>query len=263
MGRVACVNTIEILANNWRSSGVEPGGVLLVHSSLKRTLAKYPLLKPSDILESFLIAVGNSGTLLLPVFNFNFNAGKPFDITSTPSQMGALTEAARIHPKACRSGHPVYSFVAIGQQAEKFGDIDNTSGYGADSPFALLRQFEGQIAVLDLPDQRSMTFYHHVEEMCQVPYRYHKFFEAGYLGEDGQESLKRYSIFVRDLDQGVLTHVDPAGERLWKAGLYSGERPGIGNGLRVIGACAMFEFVCGLISNGLAENNLFRVEVEA
>ena len=254
------MTVIDQLAAGWQRCGVQEGGVLLVHSSLRRTLGMHSKLSAEDILHSLLVAVGPDGTLLLPAFNFDFNKGVPFDIAKTPSHMGGLTEVARARPDACRSGHPVYSFIALGKHSHAFGAINNKSGYGADSPFALLRKLDGQIGVLDLPDQKSMTFYHHVEEMHGVPYRYHKSFEGMYRNASGKEDMRKYSIFVRNIEEGVLTHVDPAGEEMWAAGLYAGDRPGEATGFRIIGANAMFDFVSKIISDGRAENILFKRE---
>lgn len=255
---------INNLASEWRESGIQEGNTVLIHSNIKRTFKRYLKtgikLTPSDILDSFLAAVGPSGTLLFPLFNFNFTKGTPFDIKNTPSHMGALTEAARKHTKAVRTGHPIYSFVAIGQEAEKFRGIDNFSGYGGDSPFALLKELKGKIAVLDLPDQNSMTFYHYVEEMHQVPYRYNKTFTADYIDINNNKSSKTYGLFVRNIEKGVLTHVTPAGELMWKNGLYSGFKPKVGTGLRVISAQVMFDFISNIIESGQAENLLYKIK---
>ena len=257
---------IAELADGWRGAGVRPGEVLLVHSSIGRTVRG--LIKagaPSDqavglILESFLEALGPEGTLLAPLFNFDFAGGAPFDIRNTPSQMGALTEAARRHPRAVRTGHPIYSFAAIGAEAPRFAGVENFSGYGPDSPFALLHAVGGRIAVLDLPDQQAMTFYHYVEEALSAPWRYHKRFEGDYVGWDGQISRRAFGLYVRDLERGVLTHVDPMGERLWAAGLYAGERPGQGSGLRTIAAVRLFDAVAQVIEAGEAEGLLYRIQ---
>lgn len=255
---------MEMLTDQWRAAGVEDGDVLLVHSNISRTLRIFRKkgipVDPSGLLESFLSAVGPSGTVVLPLFNFDFPKGTPFDIRSTPSHMGALTEAARLAPRAVRTGHPIYSFAAIGAQSEKFRSVDNFSGYGADSPFAILRELGGKIGVLDLPDQASMTFYHHVEEMNEVPYRYHKTFSGRYTGSSGECSEKTYGLFVRNLEQKVLTHVDPAGELMWDSGLYSGQRPGDGPGFRTVDANAMFDFITDIIVSGRAENLLFKYD---
>jgi aminoglycoside 3-N-acetyltransferase len=212
------------------------------------------------VLQSFLEALGNDGTLLLPLFNFDFADGKPFDISETPSQMGVLTEAGRNWPGAVRTGHPIYSFAAIGRNAGRFRNICNFSGYGADSPFAILREIDGLIGVLDLEDQNSMTYYHHVEETLEVPYRYHKQFTGLYCGSDGIEKERTFGLFVRDLEAGVTTRVNPIGERLWTMGLYRGDRPGKGSGLRTISARMMFDAVADVIRAGQAEGMLYAIE---
>jgi aminoglycoside 3-N-acetyltransferase len=251
----------------WAESGIEKGDTVLIHSSLQRTIRRYGTqgmdISPEMVLDSFLEAVGPSGTILLPLFNFDFAKGIPFDIRRTPSRMGALTEAGRVHPGAVRTGHPIYSFAAIGAKAERFRGVDNFSGYGEDSPFALLRELDGKIAVLDLADQDSVTFYHHVEEMHKVPYRYHKTFSGNYRDQCGKTAVRSYGLFVRDLEQGVLTHVNPAGELLWERGLYKGCRPREGSGLRVISARKMFDFVSSIILSGRAKGLLYAIEGEA
>jgi aminoglycoside 3-N-acetyltransferase len=252
----------NILAKEWHEAGVTEGDLLLVHSSIKRTIERYTVqgisISPADILESFRISVGEKGTLLLPLFNFDFTKGIPFDIRKSPSHMGALTEAGRKHSLAVRTGHPIYSFAAIGYEADKFRTVDNYSGYGIDSPFAMLREFDGRIAVLDLPDQNSMTFYHHVEEIHNVSYRYYKKFTGYYTNSNGETKMRTYGLFVRNLEEGILTHVNPAGELMWAEGLYKGNRPKTGSGLRTIKANLMFDFVSSIIISEKAEGLLYR-----
>jgi len=246
----------------WNAAGVERGDVVLLHASAKRTLLKLRCADPRILLDTFLDALGPSGTLLLPLFNFDFTYGAPFDIRVTPSQMGALTEAGRLHPRAVRTGQPIYSFAAIGARARDFAEVNNRSGYGPDSPFALLRAMNGKIAVLDLDDQNSMTFYHHVEEMAGVPYRFFKAFTGAYTDAEGLRSVETYRLFVRDLAEGVRTDVNRCGALLWQAGLYRGEQPRIGAGLRTIEARALFDFTTDIIDSGRAEGLLYSIARE-
>ncbi len=176
--------------------------------------------------------------------------------------MGVLTECARSYPGCVRTGHPIYSFAVIGRDAQLFSQVDNISGYGSDSPFGILHRMNGKIAVLDLPDRNSMTFYHYIEEAHAVPYRYHKFFSGLYTGLSGVTEEKKYSIYVRDLDRGVVSALDPLGELMWQEGLYRGDRPGEGAGLRVIGCQAMYDFVSRQINEGKAEGLLYTIERE-
>lgn len=255
---------IEELKRRWLGAGVESGDTILVHSNIKRTLVEFRRaghpITPDDILQSFLETIGSKGTLLLPLFNFDFASGVPFDIKNTPSQMGALTEAGRLHKEAVRTGHPIYSFAVIGDKSKDFESVDNESGYSDESPFGILRKMNGKIASLDLDDQNSMTFHHHVEEVKRVDYRYFKTFISGYKGWDGISKEKSYKLYVRDLERGVLTDVNPAGDLLWEHGLYKGDKPKTGSGLRVVKSQQMFEFVENLIDQGMALGNLYSIE---
>ena len=256
--------TIARLAVAWRRAGVSEGDLILLHSDIRRTLRTIGRHSPRDgvtaILQSFLEAVGATGTLLLPLFNFDFTQGVPFDIRATRSQMGALTESGRTHPGAVRTGHAIYSFAAIGAEAKRFKGLDNFTSYGSDSPFQMLRDMNGKIAVLDRADRNSMTFYHHVEEILEVPYRHHKVFRGPYRDMQGHESIRAYDIFVRA--ENVVTHVDPMGEILWSAGLYTGSRPWVDAGLRVVDANALFKATADIINADRALGTLY-VEGEA
>ncbi|EMD8985944.1 AAC(3) family N-acetyltransferase [Pseudomonas aeruginosa] len=252
------------LARDWQSAGLRAGDTVLVHSSVSRTLRRIASMgerpDPSIIVQSLLDAVGDSGTVVFPLFNFEFTQGVPFDIRESKSAMGAITESARVWPGAVRTGHPIYSFAAIGNNSSLFSGVENFSGYGSDSPFAILHELKAKIAVIDLPDQNSMTFYHYVEESKSVPYRYHKKFTGKYIDKEGVSSEKTFGLFVRDIERGVRTAVDPMGEILWEKGLYSGLRPKEGHGMRVIRCDAMYDEVSDIIDQGRAEGVLFEIQ---
>lgn len=254
----------SILAQEWGAAGLADADMVLVHSSISRILRRLRQMgappDPEIVLDSLLEAIGPRGTLLLPLFNFGFSEGKAFDIATTPSQMGALTEIARLHRDSVRTGHPIYSFAVLGFQRAEFEDVVNFSGYGPDSPFGILHRSNGKIAVIDLPDQQSMTFYHYVEEANSVSYRYHKTFEGLYAGADGRKQTRSFGLFVRKIEEGVITSVDPMGERLWQRGLYSGDLPRHGSGMRVISASALFEEVTQVIKKGLAKGLLYEID---
>ncbi len=141
-----------------------------------------------------------------------------------------------------------------------FRGVKNFSGYGEDSPFGILHRLGGKIGVLDLPDNSSMTFYHYVEESLDVSYRYHKIFTGQYIDEAGHEVTQSFGLFVRKIDEGVVTNVDPMGEILWERGLYTGSRPKQGCGLRVVSVPKMFDAVAGVIKEGRAKGLLYDIK---
>ncbi len=252
------------LADRWRSSGLGDGDLVLLHSDITGVVREFRTrkvrLRSADILESFLRCLGANGTLLLPLFNFGFAEGQPFDMRSTTSRMGALTEAGRAHSGAVRTGHPIYSFAAIGKLAEEFRGVTNDSGYDKDSPFGILHRHGGKIAVLDLPSDQSMTFIHYVEQCEQVPYRFHKRFEGNYTDEDGNTSLRTFGLFVRRLDQGVVTDTERMDQLLWDSGIWQGDRPRQQTRLRTGLATEIYDAITGVIRSGNALGMLYRIE---
>jgi aminoglycoside 3-N-acetyltransferase len=250
------------LSERWNHSGIERGDIVLLHSDIRRMLfdLKSDGLKLDIklIIDSFIDCIGPNGTLIMPLFNFGFANGETFDINSTPSKMGILTEFFRKNFKIIRTGHPIYSFGVIGKEYQSFLNLDNYSGYANDSPFGLLKRLNGKIAILDLEDQNSMTFYHHVEEINNVDYRYFKKFSGNYIDKKFNNKKKTYCLFVRNLELGIKTYVNPAGELLWKEGLYKGDKPFINSGLRTIKCNELFDFISQIIKSGNAENILYR-----
>ena len=250
------------LTAEWQRCGICTGDTVLLHSDLRRLLYKYRNdgLTVYDILQSFLHALGTQGTLILPLFNFDFCHGGHFDLRAAPSHIGALPNDAIQQPNAVRTRHPVYSFGVLGFAADAFKDVDNFSAFGADSPFAMLREMNGKIAVLDLPDQLSMTFYHHIEESCGVSYRFHQDFRSLYTDEFGNTDYRTYRIYMPDSAHGVLTYVDPMEKLLWEAGYYHGDRPLKGCGLRTISARECFSYVSNIIENHEEYGKLFIID---
>lgn len=256
---------ISFLAKKWEESGVRKGDVLLVHSSLRRLLKKLfaefnVKVTPQMIYDSLIESLGDEGTLILPLFNFDFPKTNFFDINETPSHMGALTEIARNHEKSVRTGHPIYSFSVRGKHSDKFKGIDNKSGYGINSPFTMIRELKGRIASIGLSDQNSMTSYHYVEECNLVDYRYFKDFEGKYVDSEGIKSHKTYRLFVRKIDEGVVTDVNRTMDLLWKKNLYEGDNYDEGYGMRTILFEDFFKTVDEIIKNGKAIDYLYNIQ---
>jgi len=251
------------LINLWKSGYIHRGDTLLLHCDIRQVLRNsirlHLNISPKNIFESLIEYLGPNGTLLLPLFNFGFAHGVKFDINLTKSEMGVLSEVGRNTSGSIRTGHPIYSFAVIGNQVNLFNGIDNFSGYGDDSPFSILHKIEGKIAVLNLPDQKSMTFYHYVEECRNVTYRYHKKFTGDYVESNGNVAQRTYGLFVRDLDRGIITDVNRMGDRLWNLGLYKGNVHDKNEGLRSIETVKLFNEVDKVILSGDSINYLYRI----
>jgi aminoglycoside 3-N-acetyltransferase len=199
--------------------GLKNGDIVLVHSSYK-SFSKVEG-GPQTVIDALLSVIGAEGTLIAPTFNFDFCQGKPFDIRKTPSQMGVITELVRNNPQSIRVFHPIYSFSIIGKLAGELGNLRYKSSYGKDSIFGKLRELDGKIMVIGLPYNHSMTFFHHIEEMEGCDYRYFKDFKGLVTDNQGKTYDDTFTMFVRDIDKGVETAVDPMGEILEQEGVVN------------------------------------------
>lgn len=216
--------TFENLVEGFRELGVEEGDTLLVHSSYK-SFGEVDG-GPQTVIHALEAALGAEGTLIMPTFNFDFNKGVPWDVRSTPSKMGILTELVRTDLRAKRVFHPFYSFAILGKHAEMLGSLRYKSAYERDSVFGKLRDLDGKIMVIGLSYNDSMTFFHHIEQMEGVDYRFLKQFTGEVTDENGNTYTDTFEMLVRDIDKGVKTMVDPMGALMEKADVIKSAKIG-------------------------------------
>jgi aminoglycoside 3-N-acetyltransferase len=155
--------------------GVQPGGILLVHSSL-RSLGP-ELTRENEgaeiVVQALLRALGPSGTLLMPTLSYEtVSPQNPlYDVRKTPTCVGALQEFFRSRPGTIRSVHPTHSVSGVGRRAEEIlGDhhLDTTPA-GSHSPFAKLPHLGGQVLFVGC-GLRPNTSMHAIEEHVEPPY---------------------------------------------------------------------------------------------
>lgn len=198
----------------FKKLGLQSGDIVLVHSSFKSFEGE--ISSPQKIIDALLEIVGEKGTVIFPTFNFDFSThGKDFDIIKTPSQMGILSKFASSHYDSVRTIDPVYSFVVIGYLKNKLGESVTSHSYGTDSMFAKIRKHDGKIMCIGVENYNNwMTFFHYVEEMQKVPYRYFKEFSGNIIDRSGMSKKTKLVLYVRNLSKGVETELNPMGNIL-------------------------------------------------
>jgi aminoglycoside 3-N-acetyltransferase len=231
--------TFENLVEGFRSLGVEEGDTLLVHSSYKSFGEAEG--GPLTVVQALEAALGPEGTLIMPTFNFDFNKGVPWDVRTTPSKMGVLTELVRQDPRARRVFHPFYSFAILGKHADTLGSLRYKSSYERNSVFGKLRDLDGKIMVIGLSYTNSMTFFHHIEQMEGVDYRFLKQFTGEVTDENGNTYTDTFEMLVRDIDKGVVTEVDPMGFLMEEKGIIQVRKIGEAD-VKLMKANEVYEF---------------------
>jgi aminoglycoside 3-N-acetyltransferase len=208
--------TKNILISEFKLLGIQPGDTLFVHSSYS-SLSQTPggmENGPQTVIDALLSILGENGTLIMPTFNYDFLRGEKWDIRSTPSQMGILTELVRKDPGAKRMFHPIYSVAAIGRLADEIETVRSDDCFGDTTIFKKLRDWNAKIVVIGLPYSKSFTFLHHCEQMANVDYRYLKEFSGTAIDQAGIPHEMNITMFVRDVDKGVVLDFEPIGKIL-------------------------------------------------
>ena len=208
--------TRNILIEEFKSLGIQPGDHIFVHSSYT-TLSKSTggvEDGPQTVIDAILEILGDQGTLIMPTFNYDFLRGEKWDIRNTPSQMGVLTELVRKDPRSKRMFHPIYSVAAIGKLAGEIKSLRSTDCFGDTTIFKKLRDWHAKILVIGLPYSKSFTFLHHCEQTANVDYRYLKEFNGIAIDHQGTPHETCITMFVRDVEKGVVLDFEPIGKIL-------------------------------------------------
>ena len=217
----------SLIFEKLKNGGLNKNDVVMLHSNigpLFKFLKKQKYnFEVKDIAECIMEYFSSNGTLIIPTFNFEFCKGKSFSLKNTPSKMGVLSEEIRNLNKFNRTSHPVYSFVVIGNFQKNFIQIDNFEAFSKESPFGLMLGIGTKIVAWNLPDQNSMTFYHFIERENGVDYRFDKIFNGKYVDKKKEIKKKKYSVFVRDENKGVITDVSGMEKILWRENLFNGD----------------------------------------
>ncbi len=156
------------LARDLEKIGVRPGGVLIVHSSLKAV--GWVAGGPVAVVKAFCSAVTAQGTLVMPAqsqdltdpsgwtdppvpveWHDEIRRSMPaFCARQTPTwNMGRVAELFRTWPNVVRSNHPACSFAAWGASASEITlEQPLSDPFGEASPLARLYDLQADILLL-------------------------------------------------------------------------------------------------------------------
>ncbi|NLX59836.1 MAG: AAC(3) family N-acetyltransferase [Phycisphaerae bacterium] len=162
--------TRTIIADGLRQLGVRPGEILLLHSSLK-SLGRVEG-GPQTLIAAIQDVLTPDGTLVMPTLTWDtVHAKQPrFDVRTSPSRVGLVTETFRTMPGVRRSLHPTHSLAAWGRLRDELldGHETCTSAGPLGSPYHRIVERRGRILFLGCR-LSSNTMMHCVEEWAPVP----------------------------------------------------------------------------------------------
>ncbi|MBR0079678.1 MAG: AAC(3) family N-acetyltransferase [Synergistaceae bacterium] len=201
------------LKETLKKCGVVAGDILYVSSDIKTFLfnaaeslginkkdERNQLL--NDFIDCFQETVTDKGTLLFPVFSWDWCRGHGFDVRKTKGEVGTLSNWVLANRKDFqRTQHPMYSFMVWGKDAELLKNMSNQDAWSHSSPFYYFLQNKNAKQLLfNIEAFQGLTFGHFVEQEVRVPYRHPKYFFGCYTDENGNTENRMYSMYVRDIE---------------------------------------------------------------
>ncbi len=195
-----------------------------IYEIVKKTIEKNNcnlLFIHSDILKGFEIKYKNRSQFLedsyklltdlqknisiwMPAFNYDFSITKYFSLEGSDSQVGILSNFFRKHKAQWRTQVPIFSISGTGVEPEyckgyEINPFDETSVFHRMVELNATIMFYG--ASFD-----SVTFSHHCEYICQIPYRYYKTFKGIIVDLEDNQHKVALKYLVRPL--GFLSIYD-------------------------------------------------------
>jgi aminoglycoside N3'-acetyltransferase len=143
--------------------------ILMVHSSFDTFLPMYKG-TAKDLVSGLIELCGPDRTLVMPSFVMggrtydaaSYFRSRPFDVRTTPSEMGMVAEIFRRTPQVLRSLHPTCAVSALGPLSKEVtaGHHVSRTGMSPDSPFGVMTRRSTSILGLGVEYYRCLTHVH-------------------------------------------------------------------------------------------------------
>lgn len=209
-------HTRASLHENFKTLGLEKGMTIIVHSSL--SAFGWVCGGAVAVVQALMDAVGTEGTIVMPTQTADVSDPSEWQMPPVPKEwwpiirehmpaydqqitptrgMGKIVEAFRTFPGVKRSSHPMYSFAALGKDADYIlAEQPLEAGFGQNSPLAKLYELDGHILLLGVGHDSNTSL--HLAEHA-IPNR-KKVKKGTALVENNMRVWKVYEEIVYDSD---------------------------------------------------------------
>lgn len=235
--------TRQALVSELSAGGVQPGMIVMVHSSLK-SIGHVEGGAPA-VVQALVEAVRPGGTVLFPALTFTgsltlfMRAHATVDLRHSPPMVGAIPRAAANYPSARQSIHPTHPVIAIGPAADELfsGNQSGQGPCGAASPFYKAAMAGGYILLIGVGNSTNTTL-HCVEELAAPYMNRNGVFHVQTIDHQGHSHM----IAVKGFPVGLARNFDVINPALEQEGIMTNHT--LGNApTRLINGRRMIEYV--------------------
>lgn len=196
-----------------RESGLEAGDACFVQAAMS-AFGSFEE-GPATVIAGIEGVVGEGGLIAMPAFPLSgpaiehFEADPVFDVRTTPSRMGAISEAFRRSPGTRRSIHPSHSIAARGPGAEEIvaGHEAARTPFGGGTPFPRIVERDA-LQLFFGSGTGVITMYHSFEVMRRPPFPLNvfadRFFDVRCVGWEGEDLRVRTLVHNPALHPGRI-----------------------------------------------------------
>ena len=187
MGNITYADLVE----GFKPLSIPEGATVLVHSSMK-SFGYHIEGGAKTIIDAIWKVCGDKGNIVMPTLTFpSIDEERPyFDVKTTPSSSGAVTEVFRQLPETKRSVHVVSSAAAMGERAEYITEYHHDTPCGPASPYQKVIEMDGYVLFIGAKFG-SNTLFHVAEEYVNPSYMCYKAIE---------------DVEVKDANGDIFTH---------------------------------------------------------
>ena len=199
------VYTLDDVTNAMKNLGANKAKILYIHTDIG--FGK-PILKRKDFIAKLYASILALGvrTLIFPTYTFSFCNREIYDIKNSKTPMGMLNEYARCQNGAFRTKDPLMSVCVIGEVPSELKNISKFS-CGKGSAFEIMAQSdENMFLFFGAKPTECFTFFHYIESIYGVPYRYDRDFSGEIIDENGIKSNDTYKLCT--LYDTVIPYID-------------------------------------------------------
>ena len=215
-------NTITTLKQDFKTLGIKPRIVVIMHSSLSKI--GWTVGGPVAVIKALMKILTSEGTLIMPTFSGDNTDPSSWENPPVPESwwdtirnempayhpeitptrgMGVIVDTFRNWPNVIRSNHPISSFAAWGKHAEFIiKNHELTADLGEDSPLARIYELNGKILLVGGSHENNSSL-HLAEYRSDYPGKQYKLNGSAMLidNERNWVQWKELDLNIDDFEQ--------------------------------------------------------------